>query len=441
MRLSWHDLGTPRADRAHGKIVEVTGWPTAALGTVRSDYFLLMAEANCCAGCVPANRLAVIEVFAEREIDLTAGALRLSGTLHVEADDNDQWRYQLRGVRTVGGIRRRHLLAASPLICLPVPSLAQPVVPTIDMHSHAGKLLFVGSNPDVTPVAQPMRQGGVSTLCLAIVADSPTTQITSGRIRPFRSANPGELYEYSKRAFSRLQRVVREQGLGMVRTAAELRAATPERPSVIVSAEGADFLEGKIERLDEAYDKFGLRHLQLTHYRVNELGDIQTEPAEKGGLTPFGAEVVRRCNQRGIVVDVAHGTFELVKMAAQVTAKPLVLSHTSLTEKPQAWTRLITPDHARAIAGTGGVIGIWPIKQIFGTFKSWAQGMARMADVVGVDGVGVGTDLLGLPGGSTIEDYNEMPQLAAALRERFNAEETAKILGGNYRRVFEATLA
>ena len=71
----------------------------------------------------------------------------------------------------------------------------------------------------------------------------------------------------------------------IVRTAAELRAARASQPSVIVTSEGADLLEGKIERLDEAYQRWQLRHLQLTHYRPNELGDIQTEPSVHGGLT------------------------------------------------------------------------------------------------------------------------------------------------------------
>src|SRR6266481_1982836 len=115
----------------------------------------------------------------------------------------------------------------------------------------------------------------------------------------------------------------------LVKTAADLRAARASQPSVIVTSEGADFLEGKIERLDEAYQRWALRHLQLTHYRPNELGDIQTEPSVHGGLAPFGAEVIRRCNRLGVVVDVAHGTYDLVKQAAAVTTKPLVLSHTS----------------------------------------------------------------------------------------------------------------
>src|SRR5262245_13417465 len=54
--------------------------------------------------------------------------------------------------------------------------------------------------------------------------------------------------------------------------------------------------------------------------------------------------------------------------------------------------------------------------------------------------VGLGTDLLGLVGASAIANCNELPQLAAALSGKFFSEETAKLLGGNYRRVFQASL-
>jgi membrane dipeptidase len=150
--------------------------------------------------------------------------------------------------------------------------------------------------------------------------------------------------------------------------------------------------------------------------------------------------VIRRCNSLGIVVDVAHGTFELVKKAASVATKPLVLSHTALTQRPVAWTRLITPDHAKAIAATGGVIGIWPVTQS-ANVKSYGESIARMVDLVGVDHVGMGTDMLGLQGPSALPGYADLPQLATALASRFKPDEIARILGGNYRRVFEASLS
>ena len=113
-----------------------------------------------------------------------------------------------------------------------------------------------------------------------------------------------------------------------------MQAAPARGPSIIVSAEGADFLDRSIERVNEAHAAYHLRHLQLTHYRVNDLGDIQTEAPVHGGRTDFGAEVIRTCNRLGIVVDTAHGTYELVKRAAAVTTKPLVLSHSAVTRSP-----------------------------------------------------------------------------------------------------------
>ena len=442
MQLRWNDLGRPRADRADGKQVEIAGFPLTSLSTASADRFLMMAEPGCCQGCVPRNRLAVVEVSADRPLKLGNGALRLSGTWRVSSD-SDGWRYRLEEAEVMPGLTRRAALAASALFCLPVPAMAQQAEGmAVDIHSHAGNLigLSFGRGQSV-PVADPMRQGGMSAIALAVVGDSPIIKLVDGRLRPSRDPRPGELYEFSQRSFPALHAIAREQGLPIVKTAADLRAARASRPSVIVAAEGADFLEGHMERLDEAYQRWALRHLQLTHYRPNELGDIQTEPSIHGGLTPFGADVIRRCNQMGIVVDVAHGTYELVKKAAAVTTKPLILSHTSLTEKPLAWTRRILPDHARALAATGGVIGLWPVTAYFPNVVAFAEGFAKTVDLVGIDHVGLGTDQLGLVGASALPSYADLPQLAAALRTKFNEVETAKLLGGNYRRVFEACVA
>ena len=442
MRLSWNDLGTPRADKADGKSVEIVGFPLTPLVTGNAGYFLMMAEPGCCQGCVPNNPSAVVEVVADAPLKLGKGPLRLVGTWCV-SPDVEGWRYQLREAEVKQGVTRRSLMAASPLFCLPVPAMAQAVEGTaVDIHSHAGNIIQMSfGRGQALDVVGPMRQGGLSAICLAVVGDSPIITTSGGRLRPGRDPRPGELYQFSQSSFPALHKLARDQGLPLIRTAAELRAARSSRPSVIVSAEGADFLEGRIERLDEAYQRWALRHLQLTHYRPNELGDIQTEPSVHGGLTAFGAEVIRRCNQMGIVVDVAHGPYELVTKAASVTTKPLVLSHTSLSDRQSPWTRQITSNHARAIAATGGVIGIWPIPAYFPNIVSYAtDGFARMVDVVGINHVGLGTDQMGLPGGSTMPSYGDLLQLAAALRTRFNADETAKLLGGNYRRVFEASV-
>jgi membrane dipeptidase len=298
------------------------------------------------------------------------------------------------------------------------------------------------SGQTFSPVALPMRQGGMAVSCLAVVSDGPTHRVMhDGRIHPYRTPDPGELYAYGQLAFARLHAMAHDQGLAIITDLEGMRAAQAGTASAIIAAEGADFLEGQPDRVGEAYTRWSLRHLQLTHYRVNELGDIQTEPPVHGGLTDIGAAVIRRCNRLGIVVDVAHGTFDLVKRAVAVTTRPLVLSHTSLLTRATPFTRRITADHARLVAQTGGVVGVWPPEHEFPTLDALAVGMARMVDAVGVDHVGLGSDMRGLVGPSVFPDYDALPGLAAALLNvGFSAADTGKILGGNYQRVFAVSV-
>ena len=456
MQLRWPDLATARADHADGAAVEIAGWMTTA---ARADHFLLSPEPSCCVGCAPRDPLFAVEVFARAPIAAQPQALRLTGTWHVRTDDPTVWRYQLHDARTLDppgwrAITRRGVLAAGPLFCIGGTARAdeatarQAIAATtaVDIHSHAGAITGVSRVKTSAPfneVAQPMRAGGMAAVCFAIVSDSPCHRVyPDHRIHPYRSPDPGELYAYGELSFARLQALVRDQRLPVITDAAALRAARAGTASAIIAAEGADFLEGHPDRVDEAYEKWQLRHLQLTHYRVNELGDIQTEAPEHGGLTDIGAEVIRRCNARGLVVDVAHGTYDLVKRAASVTSKPLVLSHTSLSPAPPPRSRAISPDHARVIAGTGGVIGVWPPSSVYHDLDAMARGIARLADLVGVDHVGLGSDMMGLTVPSVFDTYADLPALAAALLNvGFTQQDAGKILGGNYVRVFAASLA
>jgi membrane dipeptidase len=313
----------------------------------------------------------------------------------------------------------------------------------VDLHSHAGHLNR--RNAAFGALGAPMRAGGQSALCLAIVADSPVTKVLpEGRIQQVRQPAPGELAAWGEAAFARARALIADQGLATVTTLAALDACrgAGATPGAIVTSEGADFLDGALARVEEAYQRHDLRQLQLTHYRVNELGDIQTESPVHDGLTDFGADVIRACNRLGIVVDVAHGTYDLVKRAAEVTTRPLVLSHTSLMEPPGSRSRLISNRHARLVAATGGIVGVWPPRFVFRDRAAFAAGVARMVEVAGVDHVGIGTDMEGLPSGSVFDDYSELPAVVAALRETgLAAEDIDKILGGNYRRVFAAVTA
>lgn len=175
---------------------------------------------------------------------------------------------------------------------------------------------------------------------------------------------------------------------------------------------------------------------------MNELGDIQTEPPVHGGLIEFGAEVIRRCNRLGIVVDAAHGTYDLVVRASSVTSKPSVLSHTSLASSPARYSRRIAPDHARVVAKTGGVVGIWPPAAELPTLTEMATGVARMVDAVGIDHGGLRSNMMGLAGPSVLPDYARLQGLAEALiGVGLAVADTSKISGANHARVFAACMA
>jgi membrane dipeptidase len=463
-QLDWTQLRDDEAEASDGRILEIEGWMAPFEPAESHGYFLLVPEMICCVGCLPAAPRERIEVFASVPIPPQHSSVRLRGRLACLRDDPAGYVYQLREAELlspadaagesvsrrgfIGGMGAALTLAAcAPTEQRPAQAPAPAVAAlladavTIDIHSHAGQL--IRRDAAFGPVAAPMREGGMTTICLAIVADAGTTRVLpDGRIAAYRSPEPGELYRRSQESFRRAHRLIADQGLALVLDDGTLAARRGGGPGAIVTAEGADFLDRDLGRLDEAYSLHHLRHLQLTHYRVNELGDIQTEAPVHDGLTDFGADVVRGCNRLGIVVDVAHGTFALVKRAAEVTTTPLVLSHTSLAQRPGTRSRTISADHARLVAATGGVIGIWPPTTIFRDRDAYARGIAAMAEIVGIDHVGIGSDMLGLTSPSAFGDYRELPDLTASLLAAgFDTEGAAKILGGNYRRVFATVMA
>jgi membrane dipeptidase len=131
----------------------------------------------------------------------------------------------------------------------------------------------------------------------------------------------------------------------------------------------------------------------------------------------------------------------MVKQTVKVATKPLLLSHTALSGSramgPTPLSgRQISPDHARAIAETGGSVGIW---HFFPSLDKYVDGLKEMAEIVGVDHVSIGTDQHISPG--SLPDYTQWVHLVAAiLRGGFTPEEAGKIAGGNYMSLFRAAV-
>ena len=336
-----------------------------------------------------------------------------------------------------GGVRGRKLEELDPR----VPAVLAGAI-SVDMHSHAAGAGF--ARAPRFDLADHMRRGRMSAVCLCHSADGPVIRRppSGGRIRQYRDPEAGELYQFTRQRLVFMDSLVKPDGMARVLTPADLDAAKAAgRPALIVTIEGCHFLEGRLERVEEVYRR-GVRQLQVVHYMPSELGDQQTEDAKWGGLSPLGADVIRECNRLGIVVDAAHGTLKLVEQAAKVSSVPFILSHTSLTTAPlQPYTRLISTDHAKLMAQAGGVIGVWPAAYQFVDARDWVSGIARLVDVVGVDHVGIGTDMEG--GVNEVwDDYADLPAVVdLCLRRGFSPADTTKLIGGNYVRVFRQAAA
>ena len=147
--------------------------------------------------------------------------------------------------------------------------------------------------------------------------------------------------------------------------AADLAAyevARRERPAItagLLAIEGAHALDGDPANVEVVADA-GFRMMSPSHFFDNAFGG-SAHGVAKTGLTDAGREMIRRMEARGMLVDVAHASVATIDDVLAMAARPVVASHTGLcgiADNP----RNLTDEQARAIAATGGVIGIgfWP---------------------------------------------------------------------------------
>jgi membrane dipeptidase len=223
---------------------------------------------------------------------------------------------------------------------------------SVDVHTHGGKTGITSKAPPNDDLANAMRAGSLAVACLADVPDGPVLgRNTEGVLAAVRTPEPGQLYRHHLERLAWVDEMVARHGLRRALSAADLEAAHKAgQPAIIADVEGLDFLETKLERLEEAHQR-GIRHVQLVHYTPNDIGDFQTGAIMHQGLTSFGAEVIRACHRLGFVCDVAHATESMVNQAVKVATKPLLLSHTLCSSQAMGPTPLSGRQISRDRAG------------------------------------------------------------------------------------------
>lgn len=212
-----------------------------------------------------------------------------------------------------------------------------------------------------------------------------------------------------------------------------------QRPvGAMLTIEGLQNLEGKAANLDRLYDA-GFRMAGLTHFFDNELAGSM-HGLKKVGLTPFGRDIVRRMEAKGMIIDIAHLSHSGVAEVLAMATRPVVSSHGGVQATCKV-NRNLTDDEVRGVAKTGGVIGIgyWDGALCDTSPRAAAKAMKHVRDLVGIEHVALGSDY---DGATTVRfDTSQLVQVTQALMdEGFTAQEIRAVMGENALRVIRAGL-
>jgi membrane dipeptidase len=354
----------------------------------------------------------------------------------------------------------RTALAASSSAWLPVLNAQNKPVPLADAHSHLG---LIQKNLNQADFLNQAKESGLALMAWCVVPDGPWLRSTSSGIDQASTPGPGQVaLEFNKR-LRQVAKHLQDNGIQRALTRSDIDAALTGEPRVVLASEGADFVEGDLTRLDQAYAE-GLRHTQLVHYIASELGDLQTIAPRHGGLTPAGRAVIEACNRLGILMDLAHCDASTVARALEVSTKPMIWSHGWISPTQGRFNdsigllaRRISWLNARQIVDKGGVIGLWSVGISDGAksrypeypiafnpqlrYKTYATGIAQMVKELGADHVCFGTDIEGVGPIGVVNHYRELRQVVDLLSDAgLSDAEVFKVCIGNYARVLKTAM-
>ncbi len=294
-----------------------------------------------------------------------------------------------------------------------------------------------------------LKKGGVSCQVMALFTDRPYL---------------GEATAYTMRCLDFADRLF-ESHPDQFRLAAKaadiVSAKNSDQVSGLISIEGAEALgqapgdasgpeaEAVIGNLHSFYAR-GVRLITLTWSRPNPLGmgvSPSSQPQAPGGLTPLGRRVLHEMEKLGMVVDVSHLSDQGLSDVLQIAGRPIVASHSNSRALCDC-RRNLRDDQAEAIAKTGGLIGL----TFCGSFidplpekvsrERWFEHLQHFISVAGIDHVGIGSDFDGFTTkyGKSIDTCADLPWISARMLEAgYKESEVAKVMGGNWLRVFSET--
>jgi membrane dipeptidase len=271
------------------------------------------------------------------------------------------------------------------------------------------------------------------------------------------------------RAEAQYRRYAELPWLRLVTKASEIRQAKADGVHALYGHWQPAFpLPRRLEPIDDAYRR-GLRSLMMTYNRMDHVGVGCTERVD-AGLSMFGVDVVRHCENLGIIVDVSHCGEATTIDTCRVAKRPVNANHTCARALSNV-ARAKSDDAIRAIAGTGGIIGIVTVPFFLSTertpsIETFFEHIDHIVSLVGWQHISIGSDWpYQLPAGVMskvfmptlvemgfrpqdnvdvddklvgFEDYRELPNITRGMVKRGYSDEQIKgILGENALRIFE----
>ncbi len=327
--------------------------------------------------------------------------------------------------------------------------------PAVDAHAHPGQTFVRGAEglPPLlqmysskgtfeTRTIQDMVEGGLAASSFAAVSDFNVLNLSREKgLIERRAFAPGEAWKSYKTQIGHLKQLVRDGLVTEMLAPSDIDAArTSDRPGAFWSVEGADFLEGSVERLREAHAD-GIRSITLVHYRANDVSEPMTASNGDSQLSPAGEGLVREMNRLGMLIDLAHMPETAARRVVEISDKPVMVSHTHISSETLTHPRFISQGFARAVVESGGLLGAWPAGIGMSTMAEFADRIFQLIDFAGVEHACLGTDMDGnyKP---VFSDYRRLPDLAGVLLKRGLSEsEAALFFGGNLLRAWQQSLS
>ena len=219
------------------------------------------------------------------------------------------------------------------------------------------------------------------------------------------------------------------------------RLKAEEKKAIMLGIENGYAIGKELQNV-ERFRNRGVVYMTLCHNGNNQLCGSAKDNKEGLGVNAFGEQVIHEMNRVGMMVDISHAGIQTFYDALDISAKPIVASHSSsraLCNHP----RNLTDDQLRALAAKGGVAQVTLYNGFLkeegqATLQDAINHLNHMVDVMGIEHVGIGTDFDGDGGIIGCASASELINFTRCLlKERYSEEDIRRIWGGNFLRVME----